>query len=486
MAYLDGSTSKTGAQLEIGVLSGGPVVPLKRFSSVAFDGSTDVGPAINAALISLRDAGGGMLGLPASDDPGMLGEPVIVQNKTGLAGAGHYATTLKSANGLDDYAVQNYVSTDDVEANAEFIVLRDFRLDGNKANQTAGGGVYLYASPTGAAATNDLEFDTHPRLFNIMFWNSYQDGFSMGSRSGAILVACATYGCGRNGYRPTYDTELVGCTAGRSGEQGFYIASSSCRLTACKSWWSGQVTAASGQGFIIKTAGAAALAGCEAQDNWDAGFLLENTERGSVLAGCIADSNSRRGIGTAPGFDIWNSSANRISGMAYERNAYSESYRQRNALRIRVGGGTSRYNDISLSHLGVNSAVVDASVTSSSDAVGRENTIRINGGVSEWTTPTFAASFSPWAEEGEFVPLTLTDNLTINSPGGSGRTVGNRLTFLLKQDGTGSRTVTFNSVFKLAGGAFTATTTANRTDVIRFVFDGTNWVELGRNMNVAT
>lgn len=70
--------------------------------------------------------------------------------------------------------------------------------------------------------------------------------------------------------------------------------------------------------------------------------------------------------------------------------------------------------------------------------------------------------------------LTLTGNCTFTFPT---NTTGKQFTLLLKQDGTGSRTVTWpSSVRWAAGTAPTITATASKTDVISFIADGTYWL----------
>jgi hypothetical protein len=55
---------------------------------------------------------------------------------------------------------------------------------------------------------------------------------------------------------------------------------------------------------------------------------------------------------------------------------------------------------------------------------------------------------------------------------------------IIIQDGTGSRTATFNSVFKFTGGtAPTLTTTAAARDILLFQSNGTNLYEVGRSLN---
>jgi hypothetical protein len=69
--------------------------------------------------------------------------------------------------------------------------------------------------------------------------------------------------------------------------------------------------------------------------------------------------------------------------------------------------------------------------------------------------------------------LTLTDNCTVTL---SNPVNGGRYILELKQDGTGSRTVTFPSTVKWSGGvAPTLTTTASRTDIITLYYNGTNY-----------
>lgn len=70
--------------------------------------------------------------------------------------------------------------------------------------------------------------------------------------------------------------------------------------------------------------------------------------------------------------------------------------------------------------------------------------------------------------------MTLTGNTTIAAP--TGGKVGQRLRYVFKQDGTGGRTITWPSNMKAgANGAGTA----NQVGATDFVFDGTNWIQVG-------
>ncbi len=76
--------------------------------------------------------------------------------------------------------------------------------------------------------------------------------------------------------------------------------------------------------------------------------------------------------------------------------------------------------------------------------------------------------------------ITLTGTATITMPTA---TAGKSFILLLKQDGTGSRTVTWTTVKWPGGTAPTITATASRQDIYSFFADGTNWygVTVGQN-----
>lgn len=67
--------------------------------------------------------------------------------------------------------------------------------------------------------------------------------------------------------------------------------------------------------------------------------------------------------------------------------------------------------------------------------------------------------------------VTLTNNRTMDNP--TQPLHGQRITYRIKQDGTGSRTLTWGTAFRFPGGtAPTLTTTANKIDYIEFQYDG--------------
>ena len=79
--------------------------------------------------------------------------------------------------------------------------------------------------------------------------------------------------------------------------------------------------------------------------------------------------------------------------------------------------------------------------------------------------------------------LTLGGNRTMAAP--TNNTTGQFISILVIQDGTGSRTLTWNAVFEFKDDtAPTLTTTASKGDVFVFRYNGSKWLEVGRNQNL--
>ena len=114
------------------------------------------------------------------------------------------------------------------------------------------------------------------------------------------------------------------------------------------------------------------------------------------------------------------------------------------------------------------------------------------GTAQEWTAQqnfnntalTFDAT-QDWAlTANQVATLTLTDNTTFDAP--TQMVDGAFYSLIIIQDGTGSRTASWNAVFKWPGGtAPTLTTTASAKDVFVWRSDGTNMYEVGRQLNVS-
>ena len=95
-----------------------------------------------------------------------------------------------------------------------------------------------------------------------------------------------------------------------------------------------------------------------------------------------------------------------------------------------------------------------------------------NGYTEEVNTANTSTAYTISLADGSFQILTLTGSATITMPTA---TAGKSFILLLKQDGTGSRTVTWSTVKWSGGTAPTITATASKQDIFSFFADGTNW-----------
>jgi len=79
--------------------------------------------------------------------------------------------------------------------------------------------------------------------------------------------------------------------------------------------------------------------------------------------------------------------------------------------------------------------------------------------------------------------VTLAGNRTMAAP--SGGVTGQFIALLVIQDGTGSRTLTWNAVYEFKDDtAPTLTATASKGDNFTFRYNGSKWLEVGRNLNL--
>ena len=77
--------------------------------------------------------------------------------------------------------------------------------------------------------------------------------------------------------------------------------------------------------------------------------------------------------------------------------------------------------------------------------------------------------------------VTLGGNRTLGAA--SGGVAGQFISLLVIQDGTGSRTLTWNAAYEFASDtAPTLTTTASKGDLFVFRYNGSKWLEVGRNL----
>jgi hypothetical protein len=131
-----------------------------------------------------------------------------------------------------------------------------------------------------------------------------------------------------------------------------------------------------------------------------------------------------------------------------------------NSTAVGTGATTTAANQIMVGR-STETTVVPGALAVKKEAV---NTVAASG----------AAATLPAGDTAMLHHVTLTANCTLTFPTAA---AGASFSLFLKQDGTGSRTVTWPGTAKWAGGTVpTLTTTAAKTDAFSFVCpDGTNW-----------
>lgn len=383
--------------------------------------------------------------------------------------------------------------------------ISDLRLFGNRDNQADDTGSVCHgiewAAPNSAGLpafeeelvdgldfhasdSSDGEyFDTNRDAFNVWISHCAGTGFYQSGRGGGHFFNITAYECKGDGFRPTYDTAWTACTAGRNGKRGFWITESAVMLTGCKAWWSGYRHPSSGWNeydshgfaFTSNTRGAVAVA-CQAQDNHAAGYSF-NSVYGHSCYDCIADSNNRRN-GDSVAVDFYNSFGCRWTGQIYDR--YNDNIRYQdyalkligsNGNYVRAthyyfnGGAALQYDQYNMQHFS----------PSSTSLQGNDIQINNQGGLQKVGTGGGTVTISPY--HGGDVLMNLTQNVTINAETTSSIMPGAKFRFTFVQDGTGGRTVTWGSQFRLAN--WSPTTTANKINVIEFTYNHelSKWIE---------
>ena len=106
------------------------------------------------------------------------------------------------------------------------------------------------------------------------------------------------------------------------------------------------------------------------------------------------------------------------------------------------------------------------------------SSVTVEDTLTDGSTVTWNAINSPVAK------VTLAGNRTITVSNNLG--TGQYISVLVIQDGTGSRTLTWNAMFEFKDDtAPTLTTTASKGDLFTFRYNGAKWLEVGRNQNLS-
>lgn len=161
-------------------------------------------------------------------------------------------------------------------------------------------------------------------------------------------------------------------------------------------------------------------------------------------------------------------------------------------LRNAANSGWITVGDVTATNLGlVTAAAVAAayaplaSPTFSGNVALSGGNLSVTGtGYSPQITLTDAATIAWNAASGQVATVTLGASRIMGAP--TNLQTGAFYSLQIVQDATGSRTLTWNSIFKFTGGtAPTLSTAANARDHIVFKYNGTTLDEQGRSLGVA-
>lgn len=348
----------------------------------------------------------------------------------------------------------------------EMVVVRDICIDGGKLGQSAGGGINF----DNTGGSNFSFYDPVHVFENVLIMNVKNDGFTLSGTREARVSNVFVYSADGHGFNITAtDCFFEVCTSAGAGYHGWKLNTPNTRIATCKAYGSGRLdSSANGDGFFI-TGHRHNLTNCEVQDNGRHGFHFYGGSN-NIVEGLMADSNGNRYSGSSAGIVFANgASNNKLTGHALNRTGYIY---QKYGLSVNTDCTGNVVHLIAQNNNNIFGEIVAGQ--------GAGNTIVINN-LLGFQTPAYAASYTPVIYAGGTIAMTLTGNITINNTAAGHYHTGAKMKLILKQDATGGRTVTFGNLYKTN---WTPDTGANKTNIIEFIFDGTNWIQVSATVGI--
>ncbi len=283
----------------------------KAIADYVCDGGSDQ-IEINAALSALGSTGGRVLLLEGTF---IVDGPINVPSNATLAGQG-WGTVIKIKDALnaDVKVVQN---ADQTNGNTN-IVLRDFAIDGNKVNNTAGiqQGLYLYRT-------------TYSLIVRLLVTNCRSYGIYLDSSSNNTVTGNTCQGNNSYGiYLGSYSSNntVIGNTCQGNNSYGIYLGSYSSNNTV-----TGNTCQGNDNGICLGFSSNNTVTGNTCQGNNSYGIRLYNSSNNTVT-GNTCQGNNSYGIYLGPscsnstvtgntcqgnnkdGIRLYNSSNNTVTG----------------------------------------------------------------------------------------------------------------------------------------------------------------------------
>ncbi|WP_310877182.1 hypothetical protein [Priestia megaterium] len=401
---------------------------------------------------------GGVVFLPAYRFPV---RQIKMKSRVMLRGTGYGSRLWQRGNTNKDIITLNTI-------NEEMCFIKDLSIDGQKPSQSAGRGIRI--DNTGGSGFSF--YDPIHVIENVLIMNTKGDGVTISGTREARVGNVFVFQADGHGFQLTpTDCFFTSCTSAGAGLNGFNLNAPNSRIATCKAYGSGRLEgSAYGDGFYI-SGSRHILVNCESQDNGRHGFMIYGGANNRI-EGALADSNGNKTTGNGCGFNVAGGAMfNEVSGTAVNRLNYEY---QKYALSI---GSDSPTNSVSIKAPSGANANLNGEIYPNQ---GANNTIVINNQLGVQAA-TYSATFTPAVYDGGKIIMTLTGNITIaNTVAGKFHT-GAEMILVLKQDATGGRTVTFGNQYKTT---WTPDTSANKTNILKLMFDGTNWIQTSSTVGI--
>ena len=288
------------------------------------DGTADE-VQIASAITALSGAGTIVL----SSGNFTVSSPIVISTSGVIIEGQGIATTINAVNSLNDNMIEI------TGTGVRNVQLKNFDLDGNKANQSSGHGVYI-STPYSTGDTLHLLEDLNVSYVKqTAFYLEDDTRVVHYSRLNAYLPD--DYGF----YIIGSDHTMTQCIAEGAGKDGFYIGTSNAHFVMCKAFGCARLEASTSNaaGFQIVGAELVTFTACEAQENKYNGFFTESSLGGYInLIACCAMDNGTASGDNGYGVRIWAQNNWTIIG-----GSYGNAMATNQDVGISIDGGGSGY-----------------------------------------------------------------------------------------------------------------------------------------------
>lgn len=422
-------------------------VNVKSFGAKG-DGVSDDTVAVQSAINHVYERKGGCVLLP---DGKFIVSQIRMKSMINLTGVSWNSVIKQKAGSNKDLIVLD-------NKDVIFTRISNICIEANKWDQTVGGSAIYYDNNGGKFWVND-SIHTFENLF---ITDPKKNGiFVSADCRECRMVNVFVNGADEYGFdiRAT-DCTLVNCTSGASGKSGFRCGGPCTRYISCKAFGSGRLVSGDGSGFYISQP-LQQLIGCQSQDNKEHGFLLyQSGANKNILTGCQAESNK----GNSFRLDD-SANYNRIDGMTNG----GDTNKPYTGLSI---ARNSKYNVVNISSFTNTLYMTEGDMTDNSVTINQQNSLQVL---------PYAKTIQPNPYNGSDMKIILTGDLTIKDPKKGTYHVGTKMRFILEQDATGGRKVTFEALYRIN---WNPNTSKNKVNIIDFIYDGVKFIQVGSTVGL--